>query len=95
MIPEDTLNAIRDRVDLVAIIGAVVPLKRAGATWKGCCPFHEERTPSFSVRPLQGKYRCFGCGEGGDAFRFVMKTRGVSFPEAVRLVAADVGVSVP
>lgn len=95
MIPEDTLNAIRDRVDLVAIIGAVVTLKRAGATWKGCCPFHEERTPSFSVRPLQGKYRCFGCNESGDAFRFVMKTRGVSFPEAVRLLAADVGVSVP
>lgn len=95
MIPEDTLNAIRDRVDLVALIGAVVPLKRAGATFKGRCPFHEEKTPSFSVRPLQGKYRCFGCNESGDAFRFVMKTRGVSFPDAVRILAADVGVSVP
>ncbi len=94
-IPEETLNAIRDRVDLVDLIGRHVSLKKAGRTYKGLCPFHQEKTPSFIVSPDRGTYHCFGCGEGGNAFGFVIKHEGLSFPEAVRSLAAEVGIEVP
>jgi DNA primase len=94
-IPEDTLNAIRDRVDIVDLIGRHVGLKKAGRTWKGLCPFHHEKTPSFIVSLDRGTYHCFGCGEGGNVFSFLMKHDGLAFPEAARSLAAEVGIEVP
>jgi len=94
-IPADTLNAVRDRVDIVDLIGRHVGLKKAGRTWKGLCPFHSEKTPSFIVSPDRGTYHCFGCGEGGNVFGFLMKHEGMSFPEAVRSLAADAGIEIP
>jgi DNA primase len=94
-IPADTLNAVRDRVDIVDLIGRHVGLKKAGRTFKGLCPFHGEKTPSFIVSPDRGTYHCFGCGEGGNVFGFLMKHEGMSFPEAVRSLAADAGIEIP
>jgi len=94
MVQRSTIDAIRDRVDLVDVVSQTVTLKRKGNTWLGLCPFHQEKTPSFNVVPHKGIYHCFGCGEGGDVFRFVMKTRGLSFMEAVREVGAICGVEV-
>lgn len=95
MIPEHLVEEVRQRADIVAIIGEHVPLKRAGGTWKACCPFHEERTPSFFVVPDKQIFKCHGCGEGGDVFAFLMKRLGLQFHEAVRHVADRVGVSIP
>ena len=72
-----------------------VPLRRSGTTWKGLCPFHGEKTPSFHVNPDRGSYYCFGCQEGGDAFAFVMKVENLTFTEAVRSLARDCGIEVP
>lgn len=94
MVQRSTIDAIRDRVDLIEVVSQVVTLKRKGNTWLGLCPFHQEKTPSFNVVPHKGIYHCFGCGEGGDVFRFVMKTRGISFMEAVKEVGASCGVEV-
>ena len=94
-IPADTLNEVRERVDIVDLIGRHVGLKKAGRTWKGLCPFHGEKTPSFIVSPDRGTYHCFGCGEGGNVFGFLMKHEGMSFPEAVRSLAAEVGIEIP
>jgi len=94
-IPADTLNEVRERVDIVDLVGRHVGLKKAGRTWKGLCPFHGEKTPSFIVSPDRGTYHCFGCGEGGNVFGFLMKHDGLSFPEAVRQLAAEVGIEIP
>ena len=83
----DKLEELRQRADIVELIGAQVRLKRSGRNYLGLCPFHSEKTPSFSVNPERGFFHCFGCGAGGTAFDFVMRTEGVSFPEAVRLLA--------
>ncbi|MCP3986979.1 MAG: DNA primase [bacterium] len=93
-IPEDTIQQVRDRVDIVDVVGRVVSLKKAGRNFKGLCPFHEEKTPSFNVSPDRGTYHCFGCGEGGNAFSFVMNHEGLAFPEAVRSLAAEVGIEI-
>lgn len=93
-IPEDTIQAVRDRIDIVDLVGRYVGLKKAGRTFKGLCPFHQEKTPSFVVTPERGTYHCFGCGEGGNAFGFLMRHENLTFPEAVRLLAAEVGVEV-
>lgn len=93
-IPEDTIQEVRDRVDIVDVVGRVVSLKKAGRSFKGLCPFHDEKTPSFNVSPDRGSYHCFGCGEGGNAFGFLMKHEGLSFPEAVRSLAAEVGIEI-
>lgn len=94
MVQRSTIDAIRDRADLIEVVSQVVTLKRKGNTWLGLCPFHQEKTPSFNVVPHKGIYHCFGCGEGGDVFRFVMKTRGLSFMEAVKEVGAACGIAV-
>jgi len=91
----DKLEELRQRADIVELIGAQVRLKRSGRNHLGLCPFHSEKTPSFSVNPERGFFHCFGCGAGGTAFDFVMRTEGVSFPEAVRLLARRYGVSIP
>lgn len=88
---EDQVEEVRAAAPVEEIIGEFVPLRRSGRSWMGKCPFHEDSSPSFSVVPGQG-YRCFGCGETGDVFTFVMKRMGLDFPEAVRWVAAKVGI---
>ncbi len=86
------LDDIRARVDIVELVGQFVNLKRAGENWKGLCPFHTERTPSFTVNPKRGIFHCFGCGAGGDAFGFLMRHDRLAFPEAVRALAERTGV---
>ena len=86
-------DEIKDRLDIVDVISAYVPLKCAGRTFKGLCPFHCRKTPSFVVYPDEGRWHCFGaCGTGGDAFTFVMKKENLDFGEALRLLAAKAGV---
>lgn len=94
MIPDDQVEEVRLRADIVDIIGELVPLKKAGREYKACCPFHEERTPSFYVVPDKGFYKCFGCGKSGDVFSFIMERMGLDFVEAVKHVAGRSGVEV-
>jgi DNA primase len=89
------LDEIRVSVDIVDLVGRFVNLKKAGQNWKGLCPFHAEKTPSFMVNPKKGIFHCFGCGVGGDAFGFVMRQDRLSFPEAVRTLAKMAGVALP
>jgi len=93
-IPKDTIEAIRDRTDIVEVVGRVVTLKKRGRNLIGLCPFHREKTPSFNVLPERQIYHCFGCGEGGDVFKFVQKTQGLGFVETVRELAAPAGVTI-
>ncbi len=94
-IPDETIQLVRDRVDLVDLVGRYVSLKQAGRNHKGLCPFHQEKTPSFTVNAERGTFKCFGCGEGGNAFHFLMHQENLTFPEAVRQLAAQVGIEVP
>lgn len=94
MIPDDQVEEVRARADIVEIVGEFVQLKKSGKDFKACCPFHEERTPSFYVVPAKGFYNCFGCGESGDAFTFVMKRMGLDFVDAVKHVAGRCGVEI-
>src|SRR5687767_4818314 len=89
------IDDLKNRADLVRIIEPYAPLKKKGANWMGCCPFHEEKTPSFSVSPSKGFYKCFGCGKGGNAFTFLMEMEGLNFPEAIQRVAEMSGVPLP
>ncbi|HEX8734149.1 MAG TPA: DNA primase, partial [Pyrinomonadaceae bacterium] len=93
--PEYFIEELRQRADLVRIIEPYAPLKKKGANWMGCCPFHQEKTPSFSVNPAKGFYKCFGCGKGGNAFSFLMEIEGLTFPEAIKKVAETSGVPLP
>ncbi|MBR1588276.1 MAG: DNA primase, partial [Kiritimatiellae bacterium] len=93
-VSDQTIEEIRSRTDIVQVIGDRVPLKRAGAAWKACCPFHHEKTPSFTVNPQRQTYKCFGCGEGGDVFKFLMKHDGMTFLDAVRHLAEKCGVEI-
>jgi DNA primase len=86
---------IRANLDIVDLIGRVVRLRPAGENWKGLCPFHAEKTPSFNVNPRKGIFKCFGCGVGGDAFAFIMRQDKLTFPEAVRELARMAGVALP
>jgi len=95
VIPDAVIEEIRNRVDIVAVIGRHLELKKAGRTWKGCCVFHGERTPSFHVYPEDRHFKCYGCGEYGDVFKFLQKLQGKEFPEVVRSLAAEVGVEIP
>jgi DNA primase len=88
----DKLEEIRARADIVEIVGASVRLRRAGRNFVGLCPFHNEKSPSFSVRPDRGYFHCFGCGVSGSVFDFVMKTEGLTFPEALRSLANKYGI---
>jgi DNA primase len=93
-ITEQLVDEVRSRVDIVELIGARVQLKKSGSSYKACCPFHHEKTPSFNVNPEKQFYHCFGCGESGDVFKFLMKMDGLTFPDAVRKLADTVGVKV-
>lgn len=95
MIPDSIVEEVRLRADIVETIGEHLQLKRAGREFRALCPFHHEKTPSFYVVPAKGFFKCFGCGESGDVFGFLMKHVGMSFTDAVRHVAAKVGVEIP
>ncbi|HZI17725.1 MAG TPA: DNA primase [Pyrinomonadaceae bacterium] len=94
--PQTFIDDLRRQADIVRVVSDYVSgLKKKGANWMACCPFHQEKTPSFSVNPSKGIFYCFGCGKGGSAFNFVMELEGVAFPEAVRIVAEKTGVALP
>ena len=90
-ISSDSINAVRDAADIAEVIGAYTDLKRHGAQMMGLCPFHDERSPSFSVDPQDKLYHCFGCGVAGDVFGFVMEKEGLGFSEAVEVAATSNG----
>ncbi|HXT37636.1 MAG TPA: CHC2 zinc finger domain-containing protein, partial [Chloroflexota bacterium] len=88
----DEREEIRGRLPIETLVGEHVALKRAGRNLSGLCPFHKEKSPSFIVSPERGSFHCFGCGAGGDVFRFYMLINKVEFPDAIRALAARVGV---
>jgi DNA primase len=94
-IPDNIIDEIRDRTDIVAVISEHVVLKKAGKNFKGLCPFHSEKTPSFSVSPEKRIYHCFGCGAGGNVYKFLMEIQSISFPDVIKLLAERTGVPLP
>lgn len=94
-IPENILEDILSRIDIVELIAGCIPLKRAGRNFRALCPFHHEKTPSFMVSPDRQIYHCFGCGKGGNAFGFLMEFEHLDFPEAVETLAKKAGVNLP
>src|SRR5580765_6092267 len=95
LFPQQFIDDLRLQVNILQVIQEYVPLKKMGATWKGLCPFHSEKTPSFHVNPEKGFFHCFGCGVGGNVFKFLELHEKVSFPEAVRMLAQKVGMTIP
>src|SRR3954469_1100097 len=95
MIPDETIEQVRDTADLVGVIGESVSLKRTGADYRGPCPFHGGSHRNFAVIPKKGRYYCFVCHESGDVFSWFMKRAGMSYPDAVREVARRVGITIP
>lgn len=95
LFPSSFLDDIKAQTDIVSVIGEVTPLKKAGVAWKGLCPFHQEKTPSFSVNRDKGFFKCFGCGVGGDVVKFIELYQKVPFPEAVRQLAQRAGMPIP
>ena len=85
---------VKSKLTVLDVVGETVALKKAGTTYKGLCPFHSEKTPSFIVTPVRESWHCFGCGEGGDIFSFVMRRDGLAFPEALRILASRAGVEI-
>ena len=92
MIAKTTIEDIRSRSDVADVIGTYLTLRKNGATFKALCPFHKEKTPSFHVNPQRQIFHCFGCGAGGDVFKYVMLQENVDFMGAVRLLAERAGV---
>ncbi len=95
MFSDDTISRVRDSVDIVDLVSGYVSLKKTGKNWQGLCPFHSEKTPSFNVNPEKQIFHCFGCGAGGDAFKFVELQEGLNFPEAIRKLASRAGIQLP
>ncbi len=95
MIPQSFIQELLNRVDVVEVIDRLVPLKKAGANYAACCPFHSEKSPSFTVSPSKQFYHCFGCGAHGSAIGFLMEYSGLSYPDAIRELAGQIGLSVP
>jgi DNA primase len=95
-IPDDVLDQIRLRADIIDVVQSYVPtLKKAGLTWKACCPFHHEKTPSFTVNPDRQIFKCFGCGKGGDVFKFIMELENLDFTSSAELLAHKYGIIIP
>ena len=86
---------VKQQADIVRVVGEYVRLKKIGKDFSGLCPFHQEKTPSFTVSPIKQIFYCFGCGKGGDVFNFVMDMEKSAFPEAVRTVAEKCGIAIP
>jgi DNA primase len=95
LFPQNFLDDLKAQTDIVTIIGEVTPLKKAGVTYKGLCPFHTEKSPSFNVNQDKGFFKCFGCGVGGDAVKFVEMYQKVTFPEAIRYLAQRANMTIP
>src|SRR5688572_30057568 len=95
LFPQQFIDDLRLQANLVQVVQEHVPLKRAGTTYKGLCPFHAEKTPSFVVNPEKGFFHCFGCNVGGDVFKFVELHEKVPFPDAVRMLAQKFGLTLP
>lgn len=95
MIPDHIKEEVKASADIVEVISDYVKLRRSGSNFSGLCPFHNEKSPSFNVSPSLGIYKCFGCGESGDVYSFVMKQDGISFTEAIRTIGARFGIDVP
>ena len=95
LFPTSFIDELKAVADIVAVVSDTVPLRKMGVTYKGLCPFHGEKTPSFNVNPDKGFFKCFGCGVGGDVIKFVEMHDKVSFPDAVRQLAARAGMTVP
>src|SRR5215471_11520560 len=95
LFPQRFIDDLRLQVNIVQVVQEYVPLKRAGTKFKGLCPFHAEKTPSFLVDPERGFFHCFGCGAGGDVIKFLELHEKLQFPEAVRLLAQKVGMALP
>ena len=94
-IPDHIIDEIRDRTDIVTVISDHVVLKKTGKNFKGLCPFHSEKSPSFSVSPDKRIYHCFGCGVGGNVFKFLMEIQSISFPEVLKVLAERAGIPLP
>ena len=94
MIDRDTIDRIYASADIVEVINDYVTLKKKGVNYQACCPFHNEKTPSFVVSPSKGLYKCFGCGKGGNAVSFVMEHENITYPEALKIVAKKYGIEV-
>ncbi len=92
---DETIDTVRSTSDIVDVVGDYVRLKKRGSNYFGLCPFHSENTPSFSVNPDMGIFKCFGCGAGGDVFQFLMRLEGMSFPESIRALAEKAGLELP
>ena len=95
MIPESFISEVLSRTDIVEVIGRYVKLQRKGVNYMACCPFHKEKTPSFAVNQSRQFFKCFGCGESGSAIAFLMKYKGLSFPDAIKELADALGMEVP
>jgi len=95
LFPQQLIDDLRLQVNILQVIQEYVPLKKMGATWKGLCPFHSEKTPSFHVNPEKGFFHCFGCGVGGNVFKFLELHEKIGFPDAVRVLAQKVGMTLP
>jgi len=93
-IPEEKIQEIKDRIDIVEVVSSYLPLKRSGVNNQGLCPFHQEKSPSFNVNSARQIFHCFGCGVGGNVFSFLMRMEGLSFPDAVKRLGEKVGVEV-
>ena len=94
-IPEDKILEIKNAADIVEVVSESVLLKKTGKNYVGLCPFHSEKTPSFTVSPQKQIFYCFGCAAGGNVFSFIMKRDGISFPEAARILSRHYGIDVP
>ena len=92
---ESFKEQVRSTANIVEVISGYVPLKKRGQNFWGCCPFHGEKTPSFAVNPAKNMFYCFGCHEGGDIFKFIMKIENCGFTEALKLLAGRYGIAVP
>ena len=95
LFPQQFIDDLRLQANILTVVQEYVPLKRAGTSYKGNCPFHNEKTPSFVVHPDKGFFHCFGCGVGGDVFKFLELHEKIGFQDAVRMLAQKAGVAIP
>ena len=94
-IPQNFIDDVLDRLDIIDVIGSRIELRKSGKNYSACCPFHDEKTPSFSVSPDKQFYYCFGCGAGGNAVSFVLDFDKTTFPETIENLAKRVGLEIP